>query len=132
MRLLLLAFSPRLAGRAAPIVFMGTVSLGAVAGLAFMPPDWSVFWSGVIGFCTAFVLILTLALPALLSAPEDVPRVSAAMFALGYLIALVVPVTGGFLWDRTGIPATAFLPAAVMALGMIVAPAALHPRPPRR
>jgi CP family cyanate transporter-like MFS transporter len=119
---LLLAFSARLVGRPRPIVLLGAVSLASLAALVAMPGAWVVVWSGVVGFVTAFVLILTLALPALLAAPADVHRVSAAMFAIGYLCALVVPVLGGALWDLTGIPAIAFLPAALMAAGMVMAP----------
>ena len=124
---LLLAFSSRLVGRPMPIVVMGSVSLAALAALVAMPGAWVVVWSGVIGFVTAFVLILTLALPAMLAAPSDVHRVSAAMFAIGYLCALVVPVLGGALWDLTGVAASAFLPAAAMAVGMVAAPSWLSP-----
>ena len=102
----------------------------ALAGLVALPGSWVVAMAAVIGFTTAFVLILTLALPALLAAPDDVPRVSAAMFALGYLFALVVPVAGGALWDLTGRPATAFLPAALMVAGMLAAPWLLRAKPP--
>ena len=125
---LLLAFSSRLVGRPMPIVAMGGVALAALAALVAMPGAWVVVWSGVIGFVTAFVLILTLALPALLAEPSDVHRVSAAMFAIGYLCALVVPVFGGALWDLTGVAALAFLPAAAMAVGLVVAPSWLSLR----
>ncbi len=127
---LLLAFSTRLAGRPGPIAVMGAVSLAALAGLVALPGSWVVAMAAVIGFTTAFVLILTLALPALLAEPDDVPRVSAAMFALGYLFALVVPVAGGALWDLSGRPATAFGPAALMVAGMLAAPWLLRARPP--
>ena len=35
-----------------------------------------VMWSGVIGFCNAFLLVLTLAVPPLVGKPEDVHRLS--------------------------------------------------------
>jgi CP family cyanate transporter-like MFS transporter len=75
--------------------------------------------SGVIGFCSAFVLTLTLALPPMLVAPQDVPRVSAAMFAIGYLCAIVTPVLGGWLWDATGIAWAAFVPAGLFGPLMV-------------
>jgi cyanate permease len=85
-----------------------------------------VLYSGVIGFCSAFVLISTLALPPMLADPHDVPRVSAAMFAIGYLCAIVTPVLGGYLWDLTGIPWTAFVPAGLFGPLMVVMAAGLR------
>ena len=40
--------------------------------------------------------------------------------------SLVVPVLGGALWDLTGVAASAFLPAAAMAVGMVAAPSWLR------
>jgi len=48
-----------------------------------------------------------------------VARVSAAVFAIGYLCAVVMPVIGGFAWDITGRPWTAFAPAGIF--GPVVA-----------
>ncbi len=62
-----------------------------------------------IGFCCAFVLILTLALPPQLAPAGDVHRLSAGMFAIGYSLSCLVPPLGGVLWDLTGTPAAAFL-----------------------
>jgi CP family cyanate transporter-like MFS transporter len=77
-----------------------------------------------LGFAAAFVLILVLALPPLLSAPDDVHRVTAAMFTISYSCAVIVPVMSGLLWDLSGIPATAFAPAALCGLVLIaLAPA---------
>jgi CP family cyanate transporter-like MFS transporter len=60
-----------------------------------------------------------LALPPLLSAPEDVPRVTAAMFTISYSCAVIVPVVSGFGWDLTGIPAAAFIPIALCNILLI-------------
>jgi MFS transporter, CP family, cyanate transporter len=77
------------------------------------------------------VLILTLALPPLLAAPEDVHRLSAGMLAIGYTLSFIVPFVGGAIWDATGSPATAFLPGAVgativLSLGAMLRPADRH------
>ncbi len=40
-------------------------------------------------------------------------RVSAAVFAIGYLCAVVTPVIGGFAWDVTGESWSAFAPAGI-------------------
>lgn len=99
-----------------PFVAISLLAAIAIVALGLADSSWLVFWSGIIGFCTAFVLILTLALPPMLVAQEDVHRVSAAMFAIGYLCALVTPVLGGFAWDATGIGWTAFVPAGAFCL----------------
>ncbi len=49
-----------------------------------MPGAWVVFWAGTLGFVTAVTLILALALPSVLSAPDDVHRTSAGMFTISY------------------------------------------------
>ena len=61
-------------------------------------------------------------MPALLVAPDDVPRVSAGMFTIGYGVAMLVSLIAGMAWDVTGKAAFAFLPIAVMVLPMIFLP----------
>jgi CP family cyanate transporter-like MFS transporter len=60
-----------------------------------------------------------MAMPPLLSAPEDIHRVSAAMLTIGYGCAVIVPVISGFAWDLTGVGALAFLPIAACALMLL-------------
>ena len=75
-------------------------------------------------------MILGLALPPLLSAPDDVHRVSAAMFTISYSCAVIVPVISGLLWDSTGIGGLAFAPIALCGIVLIIlAPAINHVRP---
>jgi CP family cyanate transporter-like MFS transporter len=94
-----------------------------------------VFGSGVmivisaamVGFAAAGVLILALALPPLLSPPDDVHRVTAAMFTICYSCAVIVPVISGALWDLTGIAGMAFLPIALCGILLVfLAPAINH------
>ncbi len=42
------------------------------------------FWAAILGFTGAVTLILALALPSVLSAPDDVHRTSAGMFTISY------------------------------------------------
>jgi MFS transporter, CP family, cyanate transporter len=79
--------------------------------------------AALIGFAAAFVLILTLALPPLL-APDDVHRLSAGMFLVGYTVSFSVPLLGGAAWDATGIAAAAFLPV-VLGATLVLLPALL-------
>ncbi len=64
----------------------------------------------------AAILVLILALPPLISPPEDVHRVASGMFAISYSCAVIVPIIGGVLWDLTGWPLAPFIPIGVCAL----------------
>ena len=72
-----------------------------------------------LGFSGAVTLTLMLALPPLMSAREDVPRVTAAMFTISYSCAVIVPVISGLVWDASGIPAVAFVPIAACNILLI-------------
>jgi CP family cyanate transporter-like MFS transporter len=56
------------------------------------------------------------ALPAVLSPPDDIHRIAAGMFAIAFTLAVIVPILCGALWDLTGIPWTAFLLVGVCAI----------------
>ena len=117
---LLLAFADKLVGKRWPLAVTGIISLAAVSALALSEGDMAaLLLSALIGFCAAAMLILVLALPPLLAAPEDVHHFSAGVFAIGYTIAFVTPILSGALWDATHAAATAFIPVA--ASGAILA-----------
>ncbi|HSN20250.1 MAG TPA: MFS transporter [Usitatibacter sp.] len=120
---LLLAFPGRLMQRRWPLAATGVLATIAMVGIATGDGPAIVFWSGIVGFCTAFVLILTLALPPMLVEASHVHSVSAAVFAIGYLWAVITPVLGGFAWDVTGVPWSAFVPAG--AFGIVIVALAL-------
>jgi CP family cyanate transporter-like MFS transporter len=130
--LLILLFARRLAGRRGPFVAAGAIGLLALVGLLTSGETGMIASAATIGFCAAFVLILTLALPPLLAAPEDVHRLSAGMLAIGYTLSFIVPFVGGALWDATGMPATAFLPGAIGAVIVLALGAMLRPADQRR
>jgi CP family cyanate transporter-like MFS transporter len=114
--ILLLVYADRLSLRRWPfLALIGTATL-SLAGLLCMPDSLIVAWCGVIGFCNAFMLILTLALPPLIAPAEDVHRLSAAMLSIAYLCAFVVPIAGGWAWDASGSPAAAFAPMFAFSL----------------
>jgi CP family cyanate transporter-like MFS transporter len=128
--LLLLAVAGRLERKAWPYVGCGLLCVIATAGIVFGSGVWVVAASAVQGFAAAAILILILALPPLLSAPEDVHRVSAAMFTISYSCAVIVPVISGLTWDLSGIASFAFAPIALCGIILIIlAPAINHVRP---
>ena len=66
--------------------------------------------AAALGFSGAVTLTLMLTLPALLTAPDDVHRMTAGMFTISYSWAVVVPIISGLAWDTSGWPLAAFIP----------------------
>ena len=128
---LLLMFASRLELRAWPYVACGLLCTVAVAGIVFGSGPVVVASATVIGFAAAGILILVLALPPLLAEPDDVHRVTAAMFTISYSCAVIVPIISGAAWDASGIGSFAFLPIAVCGVLLaVLAPAINHVRRP--
>ena len=124
---LLLAVAGRLERTAWPYVVCGLLGVVATGGIVFGTGVWIVAAATLQGFAAAAILILVLALPPLLSPPDDVHRVTAAMFTISYSCAVIVPVISGLSWDLTGIAATAFLPIALCGILLVIlAPAINH------
>jgi MFS transporter, CP family, cyanate transporter len=116
----MLGFAGKLATRPSAYFATGFVCLVSFLGIALMDARWIVFWSAMIGFAEAITLILVLALPSILSAPDDVHRTSAAMFTVSYSCAMVISVLGGWLWDLTHLPIAWLAPVALCEVAIIV------------
>jgi CP family cyanate transporter-like MFS transporter len=126
---ILLAIASKLERKAAPYVVCGLLCLIATGGIVFGSGPWVVAAATLQGFAAAGILILLLALPPLLSPPDDVHRVTAAMFTISYSCAVIVPVISGLAWDLSGVAKLAFAPIAVCGvLLVILAPAINHVR----
>jgi CP family cyanate transporter-like MFS transporter len=117
---LMLGVAGRLVTRPWAYALMGALSLLCLVGMLTMHGAWIVFWVGVLGFTGALVLILALALPSVLSSPDDVHRTSAGMFTISYSVAMAMSVIGGWLWDVTHSPVIGFIPVAICGLAIIV------------
>jgi CP family cyanate transporter-like MFS transporter len=98
----------------------GFASLLALIGMVTASGIGIVIFAGMLGFTDALTLILALALPSVLSAPNDVHRTSAGMFTISYSCAMLMSIVGGALWDMTRMPVASFAPVAVCGI-MIVA-----------
>lgn len=118
--LLMLLVAENLVRRRLAYIVPALLVLASAIGMAAMPGRAIIGWAGLLGFANAAMLILMLALPSLLAAPEDVHRVSAAMFTISYPMAVALPILAGLLWDWSGIAAAAFAPAALCAIGILV------------
>jgi CP family cyanate transporter-like MFS transporter len=116
----LLACADRLVRRAWPYLLAGVGALASIIVLVAATGFAIVVASGVLGFCCGAILILALALPPLVCAPDDVARTSAAIFTLSYGCAIVVPIVSGRAWDVTGVPQLAFAPIAGCAILLLI------------
>jgi CP family cyanate transporter-like MFS transporter len=123
---LMLGLAPRLVRRHGAYVSIGLLLLLSLIGIAITSGWWIVFWAGVLGFAGAAGLILILALPPLLSAPEDVHRMASAMFTISYPCAVLMSVIGGYAWDATQIPWIAFVPIGFCALVLAILPLSIN------
>lgn len=129
---LMLGLAPRLVRAPAAYISVGVLNLIGVIGMALMPGWPVIVWAGLLGFAGAAGLILILALPPLLSAPEDVHRLASAMFTISYPCAVLMSVLGGYLWDKTDITWIAFVPIGFAAAALAVLPLGidLRTKPP--
>jgi MFS transporter, CP family, cyanate transporter len=124
--ILLLLFARRFERRRWPYIGMGLLLMVSVASMMVGDGPMIVTGAAVLGFATAATLVLMLALPPLLSAPDDVHRTSAGMFTISYSCAVVVPTISGLAWDLTGSPFVAFVPIALSALPLIILAPTIH------
>ena len=129
--LVMLAVAGRLVKKPWAYVAAGALSFVSLVGIMTTNGAWIVVWAGLLGFVTTAILVLGLALPSVLSAPDDVHRTSAGMFTISYSIAMVLSVAGGWLWDLTHTPIAGFVPVALCAVVvMALASTANHPDHP--
>jgi MFS transporter, CP family, cyanate transporter len=125
---LLLPAADLLLRRAWPYVAFGLATVVGVLGVVLGTGTWIVLAATLIGVGLAVTFVVTLALPAALSPPDDVHRMSAGMFTISYSIALAVPIISGAVWDLTGREWTAFIPILLCAVSLTVLGLALGRR----
>lgn len=118
--LLLAIFAGRVVGKRWPFVVLGAAAVVALVGFFTMPGAWGVLWAGVFGFTAAGNLVLTLAMPPLLTGAADVHRLSAGIFTITYTCSFLSPLIGGAAWDLTHQPLLAFAPATLASVLIVV------------
>jgi CP family cyanate transporter-like MFS transporter len=116
---LMLPLAERLVTRPFAYVATGLLSFFSVAAMMLTNGLWIVFWAGMLGFTGAVTLIMALALPSLLSPPDDIHRSTAGMFTISYSCAMALSVVVGWLWDLTERPIVAFTPIALCGLVIV-------------
>lgn len=117
---ILLAMASRWERKRWPLLVATVFGLVGIAGVLSGSGPWIVVGAGLMGFACAVILTLSLALPALLVPPDDVPRMSAGVFTIGYSMAVLTSIIGGIVWDISGNAAFAFAPVAAVSLFVIV------------
>jgi CP family cyanate transporter-like MFS transporter len=116
---LLLASADRMVRTVWSYLVCGLMCLISVLAIVLLGGVWVVVGCAVWGCFGAAVLVLVLALPPLISPPEDVHRVASGMFTISYSCAVVVPIIAGVLWDLSGWTLAPFIPIGVCALVLI-------------
>ena len=99
-------------GRRWPFVATGILTLVAIGAFVVLPGIWQAIAIGVVGYASAQVFMLTLAMPPLLADPGDVHRLTAGITTIQYATAFFGPVLAGLIWDATG--------SSLVAVGMVV------------
>lgn len=117
--LLLLGIAGKLVRRSWPYIVAAGLCLLGILGIMFGDGPLIVASAGLVGFADAVAFVLILALPPLLSRPDDVHRLSAGMFTISYSCAIVTPIISGLVWDLTGMGAAAFIPIGLWAFVLI-------------
>jgi CP family cyanate transporter-like MFS transporter len=103
-----------------PYLVFGPLTLAALVGLIAFGGHIAVACAGLVGITSSVSFSAILALPALLSAPEDVHRTAAGTYTISFTMGVIVPIISGAIWDLTGMPWLTFVPLAICALTLTV------------
>jgi CP family cyanate transporter-like MFS transporter len=103
-----------------PYLVFGPLTLAALIGLIGFGGYTAVACAGMVGFASAISFSAILALPPLLSAPEDVHRTAAGTYTISFTMGVIVPIISGAIWDLTQMPWLTFVPLAICALTLTV------------
>jgi MFS transporter, CP family, cyanate transporter len=113
---LLIAFARHIESRAWPFILSSLVGLAGIGAIVVTASALTVISAAVVGFAAGAAFALGLTLPPLLSKPEEVARVAAAMFTISYASTVIVSLLCGALWDFSATARAAFLPIAIATM----------------
>jgi CP family cyanate transporter-like MFS transporter len=88
----------------------GALALASLGPLLSHQPLLILLAAALLGFSSAYVLVICLALPALLANEIEVAPLTAGASAISYSTAFVSNLAAGALWDATQTPLFALLP----------------------
>jgi CP family cyanate transporter-like MFS transporter len=113
---LLIAFARYIERRAWPFILSSLIGLAGIGAIIATASALTVVSAAVVGFAAGAAFALGLTLPPLLSKPEEIARVAAAMFTISYASTVAVSLICGALWDVTATARAAFLPIVIATL----------------
>jgi CP family cyanate transporter-like MFS transporter len=117
----------RVFGRRLTSLLVGVAILASLVVVVVARGAPVVVAAGVLGFCSAYILVLSLALPALLARAGDVSRLAGGTFTITYSLAFLASLVAGAVWDATHQPVVAFLPVLLGgAIEMLLGPRLLR------
>lgn len=120
----------RILGKPVTSYIAAAALAAALAAFLFIGGVTTVIASAGFGLVAAYVLTLSFALPAVLGTHDEVSRISAGSFTLGYAISFTTTLISGAAWDVTHSPAAAFM--AIIAAVVIIAALGSRLCPPNR
>ncbi len=103
-----------------PYLVFGPLMLAALVGIVAGDAREALVCAGLVGLTSTVTFTSILALPALLSRPEDVHRTAAGTFTISFTMGVIVPIVSGVIWDLTGQPALTFLPMMICTVVLVV------------
>ena len=113
--------APHWIGRRNPLGAAYIIASLGLAGFVFLD-GWASWAAAVIaGLASTIELILLVSLPATIAKGLGVTRMSAGTTLIGYAVAFVLPMIGGWMAEGTGRTEVALLPALIFTIAMIPA-----------
>jgi len=100
--LLMLKMARAWVGRRGVIVLMALLSIVGTTGTIVLEGWPAIISATLMSFFAGILLILLVALPPLLVRSEEIGRLSAGTFLVGYTLAFSVPMIGGLIADWSG------------------------------
>ncbi len=111
---------PSWIGQRLPLALTAFVAAVGLAGFIVFV-GWASWVSAVVaGFAATIELILLVSLPSKIAEGMGVARLTAGMTAIGYAIAFLLPLLGGWLARVAGISNLALWPAAIFAFATVL------------
>ena len=112
--------APHWIGQRGPIAASAALSVVGLAGFAFLS-GWA-SWLGALltGFASSVELILLMSLPAAIAQGRAVTRLSAGMTLVGFGVAFVLPLAGGWLAKKVDWLEFALIPSLVFGVVVLL------------
>ena len=112
---------PKWIGARQPILISALLTVIGLAGFTFLSGWLSWITAFISGLAATVELILLASLPAIIAKASAVTRLNAGMTLIGYGIAFILPLMGGWLADRLEWIEMALLPSLVFCAAVLAA-----------